>query len=70
MTLLSPCRQTTAIGRSQSSNSPASAAVGPSIRSRFSPASPVAVQALVAGEPMTIDEQQALMRVLPGWKPW
>ena len=28
------------------------------------------LQALIAGEPMTIDERQALMRVLPDWKPW
>ena len=28
------------------------------------------LQALIAGEPMTIDERQALMRLLPDWKPW
>ena len=28
------------------------------------------LQALLAGERMTIDERQALMRVLPDWKPW
>ena len=28
------------------------------------------LQALIAGEPMTIDERQALMRVLPDWKSW
>ena len=28
------------------------------------------LQALIAAEPMTIDERQALMRVLPDWKPW
>ena len=28
------------------------------------------LQALIAGEPVTIDERQALMRVLPDWKPW
>ena len=28
------------------------------------------LQALIAGAPMTIDERQALMRVLPDWKPW
>jgi hypothetical protein len=25
---------------------------------------------LIAGAPMSIDERQALMRVLPDWKPW
>ena len=28
------------------------------------------LQALIAGAPMTIEERQALMRVLPDWKPW
>jgi hypothetical protein len=28
------------------------------------------LEALIAGAPMSIDERQALMRVLPDWKPW
>ena len=28
------------------------------------------LQAIIAGDPMTIDERQALMRLLPDWKPW
>ena len=28
------------------------------------------LKALIAGAPMTIEERQALMRVLPDWKPW
>ena len=28
------------------------------------------LQAIIAGAPMSIDERQALMRVLPAWKPW
>ena len=28
------------------------------------------LQAIIAGAPVTIDERQALMRVLPDWKPW
>ena len=27
------------------------------------------LQAIIAGAPVTIDERQALMRVLPDWKP-
>ena len=28
------------------------------------------LQAIIAGAPMTIEERQALMRLLPDWKPW
>jgi hypothetical protein len=28
------------------------------------------LEALIAGAPMSTDERQALMRVLPDWKPW
>ena len=28
------------------------------------------LEALIAGELMSTDERQALMRVLPDWKPW